>query len=184
MHGRDAWVEIDEQALRFNMRLLRETVGPSVKIYACLKIDAYGFGAGYVAKVAASEGIDAFACGDADDADRIRSAGVDLPVLLYPGTVSESLGPLSQRGYIVTAHDRASLEACLAITGPFYLKVDCGFGRMGFPAGNPGEIIEMIRRRKPANLIGVYSHFYDQHDAAAVSLQGALFQQCVDAIEP
>ena len=184
MHGRDAWVEIDEQALRFNMRLLRETVGPSVKIYACLKIDAYGFGAGYVAKVAASEGIDAFACGDADDADRIRSAGVDLPVLLYPGTVSESLGPLSQRGYIVTAHDRASLEACLAITGPFYLKVDCGFGRMGFPAGNPGEIIEMIRHRKPANLIGVYSHFYDQHDAAAVSLQGALFQQCVDAIEP
>ena len=57
MHGRDAWVEIDEQALRFNMRLLRETVGPSVKIYACLKIDAYGFGAGYVAKIAASEGI-------------------------------------------------------------------------------------------------------------------------------
>ena len=113
MHGRDTWVEIDEQALRYNMRLLRETVGAKVKIYACVKIDGYGFGAGYIARIAASEGIDAFACGDADDADRIRVAGVDLPVLLYPGTVSESLAELSRRGYIVTAHDRRSLEACL-----------------------------------------------------------------------
>ena len=56
MHGRDCWVEIDEQALRHNVRLLRETVGPKVKIYACVKIDGYGFGAGFVARTAASEG--------------------------------------------------------------------------------------------------------------------------------
>lgn len=183
MLGRDTWVEIDEQALRHNMRLLRSEVGAKVKIYACVKIDAYGFGAGFVARVAASEGMDGFACGDADDADRIRAAGVRLPVLLYPGTVSESYGALSRRGYIVAAHDRSSLEACLDLDGPFYLKVDCGFGRLGFPAEDPAEIVQILKTRKTSNLIGVYSHFHDQNDPAAVESQGVLFQRCVDAIE-
>ena len=184
MHGRDSWVEIDEQALRHNIRLLRETVGPKVKIYACVKIDGYGFGAGFVARVAASEGVDAFACGDADDADRIRAAGVQLPVLLYPGTVSASLPALSQRGYVVCAHDPDSLQACLNVSGPFYLKIDCGFGRLGFPASAPRDIITLLGERRPANLVGVYSHFYDQHDPAAVETQGQLFQHCVNAITP
>ena len=58
MDGRDIWMEVDEAALRHNMRTLRRHVGSGVRIYVCIKMDAYGFGAGWVGLVAAQEGMD------------------------------------------------------------------------------------------------------------------------------
>ena len=65
MDGRDAWVDIDESALRHNLRVLRVALGPSVRIYLCVKMNAYGFGSDWVAPIAEQEGMDGFACCDA-----------------------------------------------------------------------------------------------------------------------
>ena len=72
MDGRDAWVDIDESALRHNLRVLRVALGPSVRIYLCVKMNAYGFGSDWVAPIAEQEGTDGFACCDALDAARVR----------------------------------------------------------------------------------------------------------------
>jgi len=183
MDGRDAWVDIDEGALRHNLRALRATLGTAVRIYLCVKMNAYGFGADWVAPIAAQEGMDGFACCDALDAARVRSASVDLPILLYPGKVVASLVELAQPGMIVTAHDDPSLDQCVQRQLPFYLKIDSGFGRLGFAAERPNDILERITDPGRCRLIGAYAHFSDQLDYAAVARQGQLFQRCVDAIE-
>ncbi|MEO8544805.1 MAG: alanine racemase [Burkholderiaceae bacterium] len=183
MDGREVWVELDESALRHNMRTLRRRVGSDVKIYVCIKMDAYGFGAGWVAHVAAQEGMDGLACCDASDAQRVRAAGVDLPVLLYPGTSSSALQGLAQRGFIVTAHDGSSLAACLLSHRRFYLKLDCGFGRLGFPALYPDDILAQIGDPRSCRLLGAYSHFFDQLDPVAVEAQCRRFQHCVDFLQ-
>jgi len=183
MDGRDVWVEVDEAALRHNMRTLRRRVGSGVRIYVCIKMDAYGFGAGWVGPVAAQEGMDGLACCDAADAQRARAAGADLPVLLYPGTTPSQLQRLAQGGFIVTAHDGPSLAACLLSRQPFYLKLDCGFGRLGFPAECPEDILAQIPDPRSCRLLGAYAHFFDQLDPVAVEAQGRRFQHCVDLLQ-
>jgi len=184
MDGRDTWAEADEQALRHNMQVQRDTVGPGVKINVCIKMNAYGFGADWVARIAAQEGIDGFAWCDADDAAQVRGAGVDLPVLLYPGTHGAGLQVLAQHGFINTAHDGLSLAACLGSARPFYLELDCGLGRLGFPAQDPEAILQAMGNN-PAicQLVGAYAHFDDQLDRVAVDRQGCLFQRCVDVLQ-
>jgi len=183
MDGRDAWVDIDEGALRHNLRALRAALGTSVRIYLCVKMNAYGFGSDWVAPIAAQEGMDGFACCDALDAARVRAASVDLPILLYPGKIAASLLELAQPGMILTAHDASSLDQCVQRQLPFYLKIDSGFGRLGFAAERPQDILERITDLGRCRLIGAYAHFSDQLSPAAVARQGQSFQRCVDAIE-
>ncbi len=113
MDGRDAWVDIDESALRHNLRSLRVALGKSIRIYLCIKMNAYGFGSDWVSPIAAQEGMDGFACCDALDAARVRASSVDLPILLYPGKIAASLLELAQPGMILTAHDVPSLDHCV-----------------------------------------------------------------------
>lgn len=40
-----AWIEIDTEALRHNVRQIRKLVGPKVELMAVVKADAYGHGA-------------------------------------------------------------------------------------------------------------------------------------------
>jgi alanine racemase len=58
---RGSWYEIDLDAIRHNYRQLRSHLPRHVKIYACLKRNAYGCGAGPVASALAKEGVDGFA---------------------------------------------------------------------------------------------------------------------------
>ncbi|RVD30990.1 alanine racemase, partial [Mesorhizobium sp. M4B.F.Ca.ET.017.02.2.1] len=43
-----AWREIDLSAIASNYRAIRAAIGKGTKIFACLKQDAYGCGAGKV----------------------------------------------------------------------------------------------------------------------------------------
>lgn len=75
---RGSWYEIDLGAIRHNYRELRSVLPKNVSIYACLKRNAYGCGAGPVARTLAAEGVDGFAVASLLDAMAIRRMGVDF----------------------------------------------------------------------------------------------------------
>lgn len=179
---RASWIEIDAAAIRHNLRLIRRLAG-TARVYAVCKGDAYGFDAATVACIAAAERIDALACGDPDDARAIRAAGVSLPILLYGVTDARDLPSLASLDVIVTAHDQATLDVCVAHDLAFSLKLDVGFNRLGFRDEDLGPVLAAAARHDRARVRGVYTHLFDNEVPAAVAAQVKRFHAMAARIE-
>ena len=82
--------EIDLNAIRHNISEIRQVVGNDAQIIAALKGNGYGFGLGEVARITASCGCNAIAVADLADAAELRGQGIDLPILLYAGHVTDA----------------------------------------------------------------------------------------------
>ena len=180
--GRASWVEIDRGAILRNLRLIRTLAGVA-RVYAVCKGDAYGFGAAGVARLADEAGIDALACGDPDDVREIRQAGVTLPILLYGATDASDLRALSLPNIVVTAHDEATLGACIAHDLAFSVKLDAGFNRLGFRDEDLAPVLEAASRHRNARVHGLYTHLTDNESPASIAAQVQRFNAMAARIE-
>jgi len=179
--GPSAWSEIDETAIRHNLRLIRRQAGLA-RVYVVCKGHGYGFDAARVARLAEQESMDAIACGTFSDVVRIRDAGVTLPILLYATTLAEALPSISKLGVTVTAHDGHSLDVCLSNRLPFSLKLDSGFARLGFTESDVGLVERAAAEFPDVRPSGVYTHLSDAGDELAVRSQVARFGAMTDRI--
>jgi alanine racemase len=181
---RPAWVEIDLGALADNVRLVREIVGPSVRLFAVCKGDGYGCGAAHVAKTAIEAGADALTAGSPEDVLAIRQAGVQNPVLLYGSTVPETAADVAKLGVIVTLHNYEGLRTFAALPDPVqaYIKLDCGFGRLGFGPEIWEDAFAIARDAPRLEVLGIYMHMAQPEVPERVREQAALFHRgCADA---
>jgi alanine racemase len=179
---RAAWAEIDAGAIRHNLRLIRTLAGKA-RVYAVCKGDAYGFDAVTIARLAAEEGVDALACGDPEDVSVIRDAGVTLPILLYGSTVARDLPAVAALATVVTAHDAATLEVCIANKLAFSLKLDAGFNRLGFRDEDLGVVLATARDNPSASVQGAYTHLTDIGEPSSVASQVERFYAMTARIE-
>ena len=82
---RTAWLELDLDALRGNLAVIRELAGPGVPVRPVVKADAYGHGAVPIALALEAAGADGFCVAAFDEALELRDGGVQAPILvLYP----------------------------------------------------------------------------------------------------
>ena len=163
--------EFDLSALDHNMRALRAISGPDIKYIAALKANAYGHGAGAVARALADDGDTfALATGSFEDALAIRGAGVELPIMMFGGALPEAVPLLLEHDLMPTVYDRdgarSASEAGRAAgrTVPVYVKVDAGLGRLGVPLPDALEYLRVLERLPNLRVEGVYTHlsFYDE----------------------
>ena len=162
--------EFDLGALRHNLRELRALAGPEAKMIAALKANAYGHGAAAVARALADDGDTfALATGSFEDALAIREAGVGLPILMFAGTLPESVPTLLAHGLIPTVCDLAGARAVsrgapAGRTAAIYVKVDAGLGRLGVPVSDALAFIRTVGALPNVRVEGVYTHlsFFDE----------------------
>src|SRR5467141_3963099 len=83
--GRPTWAEIDLDALAANFRIIREHVGPDVKVLAAVKANAYGHGAVQCARRLEAEGVDWFGVALPEEGIDLRGAGITRPILCLGG---------------------------------------------------------------------------------------------------
>lgn len=181
---RPAWVEIDLDALRHNVRVARELVGPAVKLIAVCKGDGYGCGAAEVAKAAVQAGADALSVGNPYDVIAIRRAGILVPIVLYASTLPEDAAQVADLGAIVTIHDFDSLQAFASLPRrtEAFIEIDSGFGRLGFRSESWRRAFNFARQAERLRIVGVYTHFTNPDDRSMTELQAAVFRAaCVDA---
>lgn len=179
---RAAWVEVDTGAIRHNLRLIRSLAG-TASVYAVCKGDAYGFDAATIARIAASERIDALACGDPGDVRRIRAAGITLPILLYGATEARDLPSFAPLDVVVTAHDPATLATCLAHGLAFSVKLDSGFNRLGFREEDLAPVLAAAKRHPRAAVRGLYTHLVDNDLPASIAAQVMRFNAMAARID-
>lgn len=180
---RAGWAEIDLDAIRHNVRVLRSMLVPPAQLLVVVKANAYGHGAVEVARAAAAAGAWGFGIATVDEGDELRLAGIREPVVLLGLTLPE------EAGRIVTldlAAGVADLEAARALSAAaaslgrqarLHLKVDTGMGRVGCTPAEAPALARAIAALPAVALEGCYTHFpaADDPDLTATHEQLALF---------
>jgi DNA gyrase subunit B len=87
------WVEVDFDALRHNIEVVRRDLGSKTRLLFVVKADAYGHGAREVCRFAQDLAVDMFGVATLHEAVELREAGVHAPILiLSPALPSEVEG--------------------------------------------------------------------------------------------
>ncbi|HSW28233.1 MAG TPA: alanine racemase [Longimicrobiales bacterium] len=129
-------MELSADALRHNLRSVRASVGPGVRLLPMVKADAYG--TGVAGAVAALEADDPYGYGVAavEEGVELRALGVLKPILVLSPTPPASVRAGVEAGLTLSISSLEALDLVLsaAAGGPaaFHLEVDTGMGRAGF----------------------------------------------------
>jgi alanine racemase len=162
--GRPTWAEIDLDALHHNVRLLAARAAPS-RLWAVVKANAYGHGAIACGREALAAGAAGLAVVCVDEAEELREAGVDAPILVIGYT------PPSDAARVVALRLRAAVgawelvEALAAAarratwTVPVHLELESGLNRHGLPPAALVELAERARATPGIEVEGIFTHF-------------------------
>jgi alanine racemase len=168
--GRPTWAEIDLDALAHNFRVIRERVGPSVKILAAVKANAYGHGAAECSTRLEREGVDWFGVALPEEGIELRNAGITRPILCLGGIwagqeslcVQQNLTPVVYRLDGVEALERAAREAQKTVD--VHVKIDTGMGRLGVRANDVPDFCAGLKRFANIRVDGLMTHLASADD--------------------
>ena len=173
------WAEIDLDALCHNYRTitahLQARAGRHVPVICVIKADAYGHGAGAVARALLDEGCRTFAVSCIEEGEELRSVcrevGIKADILVL-GYTRPSLAARLAKNDLITALvsteyacELAKRAAAAGVCVRAHVKLDTGMNRIGFPTRTEKEIstaihdIALIRTLKGLRIEGMFTHF-------------------------
>jgi len=162
---RRCWAEVDLNALRHNVAVIREHVGSNVGILAVVKANAYGHGVLELARELRYL-VEMFGVANVEEALQLRRVAPDTPVVVLGPALPEERESLVRNSFIPVV---SSLEEARAyselversnLSSPFsiHLKVDTGMGRIGVWHEEAVEVARAISSLPGLRLTGVATH--------------------------
>ncbi len=156
-----AEVVVDLDAITHNVALTLERVAPA-RVWAVVKAGAYGHGDVAVARAALSAGASGVCVATVDEGERLRSTGIEAPVLLLSQQSARLAGRIVASRLTPTLYDTEAMDALVdagASDLPVHLKVDTGMQRVGVRPDGLAGLVSAVAERSPAlRLEGVYTH--------------------------
>lgn len=155
-------LEIRLDIIEANVRRLLLAVAP-LKLIAVLKADAYGLGAGPIARACERAGANSIAVADLAEAMAIRPY-TSLPILINGDILAEEIPGAVAAGFIipVSSDSKAKLvseeSARQGRAAHCHFEVDTGMGRLGVRLDKAESILEWARL-PGIECAGLYSHF-------------------------
>ncbi len=162
--GRPTWAEIDVDALIHNVRLLVSRAAPS-RVWAVVKANAYGHGAIACGRAALEAGAAGLAVVCVDEAEELRQAGIDAPILVIgytPPADAERVAALRVRPAVGAWELVEALAAAAGRAGwtvPIHLELESGLNRHGLAPGALVELAERARATPGIEVEGLFTHF-------------------------
>lgn len=165
-----AWIEIDLQQFKRNLALIRQHVGPKVKICLPVKANAYGHGLINIAKAACEQGIDYLGVSCLQEGKLLRLSNVQIPILVFGAIHIEQIADLIEYDleFTIASHYKARLvaEACKQLNKKVnvHLEVDTGMQRTGVRIATAPSVLDYLASEECFVLKGVYSHLATADD--------------------
>ena len=130
---RPTFIQVNLQAIKTNIKRLKEILPEHTKIMAVVKANAYGHGAIEVANAALQAGATQLAVASPEEALQLRDAGITADILVLGASPISFLPIASERNITLTAYSFEWLFATRHFTKPFkvHIKIDSGMGRIG-----------------------------------------------------
>jgi len=183
---RPSWMEINLEAIERNYLEAVRRAGPSRRVIASIKANAYGHGVAEVAKVLDRHGVFAYWTGHVPEAIALRRSGVKTKTIMFGGYLPDVIPELVQHDLIPTVYDEVGIAAA-ARSGqgrpvPVYVKVDSGLGRLGVSLSEARAFISRVAKLPSLRLEGVYTHlpFSDVKGRDWALACSAKFQRLLD----
>lgn len=183
-------------AVRSNLRLLRERIGPNTLLCATVKSDCYGHGLELLLDVIAPLA-NTLAVAAPEEAIVIRQMKCDLPVLsffsacAYPAQTErdEAIEEMIHREVIqtVVCHEEITMIGRAARQcgqqAEVHVKVDTGMSRSGVVAAEAATLVQQAADEEGVKLTGLCSHFAtaDEEDRGFAQHQLDVFRQVLAA---
>lgn len=164
---RDAYAEIDLNALRHNFIEIRRKINPASKLCAVVKANAYGHGAVEVSKIAIECGADFLGVATIEEGLELRREEFTLPILILGLIPLRSAEVVVENDLTATVAsfklaEKISVAAAkLNKLAKIHLKIETGMGRIGVAPDNAQELAVKISRLPNVELEGMFSHFAD-----------------------
>lgn len=157
--------EYDTEALRNNIQVVRQLVGPERKICAAVKANGYGMGVAPLVQVLLSEGVNYLAVANVEEGAELRKLGFDIPILVLGAIPDKDLVKAIYFDLTIGIYcfDTACLVNYLAEKGgkkaKVHIKLDTGMHRLGFvPTERAKGEIKVISEMPNIELEGIFSH--------------------------
>jgi len=129
-----ALARVNLAAIERNTQRLRQECSGGTRLCAVVKADGYGHGAAAAGRAALDGGATMLAVASAGEADQLRQAGIDAPLMVL-GALSAAELPvaLSAGAQLIAWDERFVDDLIAAADGPVavHVKLDSGMGRFG-----------------------------------------------------
>ena len=185
-----AWVEISSESLKDNLKIIKNKVGPEVKIMAVVKANAYGFGAVGVAKIAQEEKVDYFGVSSFYEARELRNNGIKLPILILGYTPAENYEDMVNFDITATVKNLDVAKALVTAArrkekiAKVWIKVDTGMHRLGL---EPDQVLYFVKKLQDLpnlQIEGIFTHFADADgDIEFSKVQLERFKKVINELE-
>jgi alanine racemase len=171
---RGAWLEIDLDAIRHNLALIRGLVGGAA-VAPVVKADAYGHGMVEVARAVAPVA-DVLCVATLEEASRLRPLVGNRILLLYPvphEAAAEAVALGVELPLMSAADLRAISEAAERQDASVrvHLGVETGMGRGGVAVAEAAAVAADVLAHPNVVLAGLWSHLHSPEDLAATAAQ-------------
>jgi alanine racemase len=167
----NTWVEIDRAALLANVFTCRQIIGPSCRLLALVKGNAYGHGLRETAQVLIGAGVDLLGVEAVGEALALRADGITCPILI--------VGPLPLANVpLLCAHQLTPLLASpeqVQTIGVFtrqagcmldvHLKFDTGMHRQGIMREELPALLDLLAKYPGLRVAGVATHLAHADEA-------------------
>lgn len=162
-------IDIDLTRLDENLAAWRGALAPGCEICPVLKADAYGLGAGPIARRLAGSGVRLVAVYNMQQASELAAAGTSIELLvLMPVERLDRTDPLYRLAVggklhltVHSCEQLAKIEAIGTSFGakiPVHIEVDTGMSRLGMTVEEADQVLAEIGERKHVRLAGIFSH--------------------------
>ncbi|AIE87445.1 alanine racemase [Fimbriimonas ginsengisoli] len=155
-------IQIDSDALRYNVRSLRSLVGSGVKLIAVVKANAYGHGLATVVEALNGE-VDGFQVDDIEELREIRQV-TDRRVLVLGYVAREDIAEAASLGGELTLYDAERLPAMAEAGAKVHLKIDALLGRQGVLPRDLPEMLDALAAYPSIEVLTAYAHFANIED--------------------
>jgi alanine racemase len=168
--SRPTWIEVDKDAIAYNVRRMKEIIGPDVTMMAIVKANAYGHGAIAVSSTALHNGANYLGVASVNEAIDLREAAINAPILVLGYTPPWSAAQIIRYSLTLTIYDievarsfdRAAREMNATIN--VHIKVDTGMSRLGLLPDQVTPFFRSLRNLRNLNIEGIFTHFSSSED--------------------
>ena len=185
-----AWVEIDQGALRRNVRAFKNLLGPRQRLCCVVKADAYGHGAVPCAKIMHATGTDMFAVATVNEGVELREGGITEPIVVLsepPLTAIDTLlehrlMPSIYTSEFALAYGERAVS--LGVVGKYHMAIETGMNRIGVHYADVIDFRRSIDFHRGIECDGVFTHFAtaDESNGWDYKLQCKRFDEAVAAM--
>ncbi len=186
-----AWVDVDLDAIRHNVALLRTIVAPS-DVWVVVKANGYGHGALEVAQAALDAGAAGLCVALVHEGVELRRGGIDAPILVLSEQPPDAASAIVANDLTPTAYTDDFIDALAAAAlaagrsdRPVHVKVDTGMQRVGAQPEATAALVERIGERSPMlRLGGLFTHLAvaDEPEDEFTALQLGRFDEVLSTL--